>query len=512
MKSFRIRIIIWTIVIAGAVMLGFGVAGNIAYEHAKRSQLDDSLSLVAERFAPPPNHSRFWDRAGVEWLAEVERRFGAGSILAVYGRSAKADEANASDGGEYEMRSWGDLPLIYADLGELPEVKGDYGEFQIPRGGPAFGPSSQGGGFGRRDRGRQEAPRPEVGLLSRKSEGDGSRWRVALAQYEGFNLLVAVNLEAVMQDSALMRRSFAIAFPIALLALGTSIWFFVTKAISPVRRLSNTIERVSAKSLGARLESAGEYSEFASLIYQFNGMLERLERSFAQATRFSADAAHELKTPLTILQGQLEVALQAAPDGSGQQDLLAGLLDETHRLKSITRKLLILAKADAGSLEIQSERVDMRSLTEELVQLAREDVPDAILSILADGEEFVARCDPTLSRQILDNLIGNALKYRHPLDRVIEVSLRADDRWIAVEVTNACAPIDADARERIFDRFVRGDAARNRSEEGTGLGLSLSLEFARAQGGELRLVESSRLEELRICLKLPRFRAVSAAD
>ncbi|MDQ8182473.1 ATP-binding protein [Pelagicoccus sp. SDUM812005] len=509
MKSFRLRIILWTSVIAGAVMLGFGIAGNLAFKHVKQRQVDDLLQLMIERGTPPPSHERFWNRFGEDALVELENRVGADAVLVVYGRLRAEPDQDPAEKGALTIRSWGKLENLYPSEADLPPVKGRFEPNEERGRGPLLAPGLPGLGGGRERGGRSEQRPPETVAYDLVSSEDGSHWRMARAEYRGFNVLLGVNFEKVREDTVLMRNAFAIAFPVALLAMAACIWIFVTKAISPVRRLSDTIESVSAKSLGARLESDGEYSEFAVLIEHFNRMLERLESSFTQATRFSADAAHELKTPLAILQGQLEVALQQAEDRSDAQRLLGGLLEETQRLKSITRKLLILAKADAGTLEIQAERVDLKALVREVVELAREDDPSASLRLEADGERFESLCDETLSRQILNNLVGNALKYRIPEDAEVTIRLSRQGGFVRVEVINPCAAMDADTRSRLFDRFIRGDAARNRSVDGTGLGLSLSLEFAKAQAGKLSLVDSGAADRMQVRLELP---AIDASD
>ncbi len=509
MKSFRIRIIFWTSVIAGAVMLGFGIAGNLAFKHIKERQVDDTLRAMVGRATPPPSHNRYWNRFGPIMQAELENRFGADVVVAVYGRegAAERDGLNAP-APEFRIESWGELESLYANESDLPAAIGLFDPSDERGRGPPVGP----GGFDGRDRGgRVDLHLPSIKRFSMVSAEKGDHWRIALAENQGFNVLVGVNFEKVREDTALMRKAFLIAFPVALLAMAACIWIFVTKAISPVRKLSHTIASVSAKSLGARVDSSGEYSEFAALIDHFNGMLERLERSFTQATRFSADAAHELKTPLAILQGQLEVALQRAGDGSSEQELLGGLLEETHRLKSITRKLLILAKADAGTLEIQRERVDLKRLVAETLELAREDDPGVDLQFTTLGENFDSLCDDTLCRQILNNLVGNALKYRMPRQSPVAVRLVSSAELIALEVSNRCESLGPEVRSRLFDRFIRGDAARNRSVDGTGLGLSLSLEFAKAQGGRLLIVEGTQVDELCVRLELPIFRSEELA-
>lgn len=511
MKSFRARVVLWVTVVAGLVMLGFGIAGNIAFERVKLAQVDDSLRGLVERLGAPPHHTRYWDRVGAELHKELEKRFGTDSLVVAYGYGKPSDQDEEE--ARFAIVSWGNLDEVFTVPEAMPATEGFFNISQLPgRLGPPGSDFS--GPRGRGRNGRNAGPPPEVTPLSIGRSG-GDEWRAAYTGHRGYNVLLAVNYEAILQDTALMRSSFAIVFPVALLFMGFCIWILVTRAIRPIGELSAAIENVSARSLDARLSGEGSYSEFAPLIEHFNGMLGRLERSFGQATRFSADAAHELKTPLAILQGQLEVAFHQAEDGSESQKMLAGLLEETHRLTTITRKLLILAKADAGRLEAQKEPVDLQLLLSELVDFAREDDASAKIRFShEDGElgSFVASGDRTLVRQILNNVLGNALKYRSPRESEIHVEIEASRSNLAVNVENACESLSREQRAQLFDRFVRADAARNRAEDGTGLGLSLSLEFAKALEGRLMEVDLGDERRMRIRLELPAFGADASSE
>lgn len=145
-----------------------------------------------------------------------------------------------------------------------------------------------------------------------------------------------------------LRAAFSLAALPALGFIGIGAWLLSGRALAPVEKLSDAMQTVGAQGLDRRIPFDGEDREFRRLIEAFNSMLERLERSFAQASRFSADAAHELKTPLAILQGQLERAIAEAESGSPLQKNLADILDEVQRLSVISRKLLLLSLADAG--------------------------------------------------------------------------------------------------------------------------------------------------------------------
>jgi two-component system, OmpR family, heavy metal sensor histidine kinase CusS len=230
---------------------------------------------------------------------------------------------------------------------------------------------------------------------------------------------------------------------------------------------------------------SGVDREFVELLAVFNQMMARLERSFTQASRFSADAAHELKTPLSILQGELEQALQAAPPGSELQQRLSSFLDEVRHLSTIVRKLLLLSLADAGQMQLSTTDVDLSELIADLASDIELISPDLTVQMeVASGLNIPA--DRPLLIQVLQNLIGNATKYNLQAGWVrIEAGYR--DRLVFVRISNRSPDIPASERAAIFDRFYRGDPARNKQVEGLGLGLSLAREIVYAHGGDLTL-------------------------
>jgi signal transduction histidine kinase len=250
--------------------------------------------------------------------------------------------------------------------------------------------------------------------------------------------------------------------------------------------------------------------EIAELIEVVNGMLERLERSFRQAARFSADAAHELNTPLTILQGQLEQSLQETPDGSPLQRALSDLLEEVQRLRSIVRKLLLLAKADSGRLAEAATLgvIDWSGRVRALVEDTRELAPRlAVGADVASGVQILG--DENLLVQLLQNLAGNAVKYNRGgpggEPGAIHIELKAEKGRAVFRIVNTGPPLTAEERERIFERFYRGDPSHNRRIDGVGLGLSLAREIALAHGGELR-VDTERAGWVRFTLELALYR------
>ena len=336
-------------------------------------------------------------------------------------------------------------------------------------------------------------PRPRLSAFTVISlESGGKHWRFGLASTPREKLAIGVDLAVIEAEMTEMRNAFLLAAPLALGFIGLGAWFLSGHALSPIRSLTATMESVTAKGLDQRVALRHEDEEFRRLIQVFNGMLERLERSFLQATRFSGDAAHELKTPLAILQGQIERAMAQCEAGSPIQTHLTDILDEVQRLGTISRKLLLLSLADAGRLRLHVIRLDLSQVLEDLLEDAQMLAPELDVSgSIAPG--LMVEADAALLRQVLHNLLGNAIKYNLP-NGWIRISASLDDGRVEVSIVNSSAGIPQADHERIFERFYRADPAHNRQVEGAGLGLSLSREIVRAHGGDLVLADSGEGE------------------
>jgi len=310
-------------------------------------------------------------------------------------------------------------------------------------------------------------------------------WRVSALQYPHMGVAIALSLDGVNREMASIRDRWALLIPGVLLLVAGGAWGLSASALHPVHRLVHTIRQITAQGLDQRLTVGETDREFVELLDVFNQMLERLEHSFMQASRFSGDAAHELKTPLAILQGELERALQKADLGSETQQTFRYLLDEVSRLSGIVRKLLLLSLADAGRMNLQAVSIDVSVLLTEMLEDIDLLAPE--LTVYAEiNPGLQVQGDRDLLTQIFQNLLSNAIKYNQP-NGWIRIQARRQRTDVQVTFMNASDGIPAADDDRIFDRFHRGDAAHSRRIDGTGLGLSLSREIARAHGGELQL-------------------------
>lgn len=341
-------------------------------------------------------------------------------------------------------------------------------------------------------------PAPECALAGFAAAD--RQWRAARVSSPAGRSLVAADLAATKDElHTALQHTLSMLVPLALLLTALGAWALASLTMRPVNRLREAMKQVTRQALDQRLPSVGEDREFQELIAAYNTMLARLEASFQQASRFSADAAHELKTPLTILRGRIEQAMQLAGPGEAQGEL-AELLDEVGRLSAITRKLLLLSQADAGKLALHLSRVEVSELLDEMV--ADADMLAGEQRISSDIARHLSLAgDAVLLRQLFNNLLSNALRYGLA-NGWVEVKAWLSGDAVEVTFANACEPIDEAARQHFFERFYRADAARNRQVDGSGLGLSLAREIARAHGGELSLL-ASPLDEVRFGLRLP---------
>ena len=314
------------------------------------------------------------------------------------------------------------------------------------------------------------------------------RWRASFLLGQQTQSFLAVDVFATTSDlENTLQSALFVVIPFSLLLCILGAWFIATNAIRPIKRLHHSMELVTQKNFSHRLPEHKEDKEFKVLINAYNTMLDRLEDSFQQASRFTADAAHELKTPLTILRGKIEQAV--ITENHSQLDLNA-ILDEVGHLSAITRKLLLLSQADSCSMALHLEPVNMSELLEELTD-DMELLSDDMVLDCAIQRALILQGDIVLLRQLLNNLLVNVMRYSIH-DKGISILANQDENGLEVLISNVCVPISSEIRKQLFDRFYRGDLAQVQGSAGSGLGLSLSREIARAHGGDLTLEPSAQ--------------------
>ncbi len=261
-------------------------------------------------------------------------------------------------------------------------------------------------------------------------------------------------------------------------------------ALRPFKNIQKLFAKIDIKDPHSQshLEPDNSYRELSSFIDYFNDLIDRSRLSYQQANRFSSDASHELKTPLTIVRGHLQRLINRSKDGSDEQIQLSLVMDEVERLISITNKLLMLSQADAGRLASQKETLQFNNLVDHLVEDYSNYRPDIeITKALEKNITLVA--DKDLINQLMLNLFSNAFKYNFSGGKVIfDASCNA--KHLTFTISNTTHLSAAGLDERVFERFYRHlDSTDHEAtaQQGSGLGLSLCREIALAHGGDLQI-------------------------
>ena len=281
-----------------------------------------------------------------------------------------------------------------------------------------------------------------------------------------------------------------IGLPAALLSIVGG-WWLMRKAFAPLNLLTDKAERIHEFNLHEKLVRPGSGDELDRLTEIFNNMTARLDGSFQRIRDFTLHASHELKTPLTVLHGEMEAALVGEPLNEAQRERLARQLDEVQRLAKIVDGLSLLTRADAGQIETEREPVRLDELVRDMFADAQ------ILAKAANLQVRMAVCEPAiiqgdrhLLRELLLNLADNAIKYNRP-NGSVEFSLRRNGEKVELEISNSGEGIAPEALPRVFDRFFRGDPSHGPVVGGCGLGLSIANWIVTVHGGKIHIASGT---------------------
>jgi heavy metal sensor kinase len=294
----------------------------------------------------------------------------------------------------------------------------------------------------------------------------------------------------VARSEADMRRSLgqlelilALGLPLAVAIAGFAGFALASRALAPVEQMAARAQTITAERLHDRLPVHNPDDEMGRLAVVFNETLGRLEESFEQMRRFTADVSHELRTPLTSIRSVGEVGLRVQRDEEAYRAIIGSMLEEADRLASLVDRLLTLSRAETQQASLSTEAIDLRALAEDvsahLGVLAEEQ--RQTLEIDAQGTPH-ALGDRLVIRQALINLVDNAIKFSG-VGGHVHIRVRDEGNSAIAEVSDSGPGVPTDARERIFDRFYRATT----NATGTGLGLSIARGAVEANGGRLTL-------------------------
>ena len=258
--------------------------------------------------------------------------------------------------------------------------------------------------------------------------------------------------------------------------------------IRPVEEIAATARRITSTNLRERILSEGYPSELALLADTFNEMLERLEESFERISRFTADIAHDLRTPVNNIRGEAEVALARSRTVDEYRDVLESSLEEAVRLSALIGDLLFLARAESPLTELTRESVNVGELLTTVRDYYEASATDAGISLVVNNGvvPLNAKLDRSLMLRAVSNLVSNAIAHT-PSGGSVTLAATNEDAAIRIEVSDTGAGIPAEALPRVFDRFFRVDPSRSKTSGGTGLGLAIVQSILTLHGGRAEI-------------------------
>jgi two-component system OmpR family sensor kinase len=316
-------------------------------------------------------------------------------------------------------------------------------------------------------------------------DSDGTVMRVAARRDAPFVIQVAYTENVMRAVLEHLLSIFAVLAPVVLFVAVSGGWLMAGIMLRPIRDISMRAKDITASNLSGRIVTRSTDDELGELISTINGMISRLEMSFRNIREFSLSIAHELKTPLTILKGESELALTKSLTSREAQRLAATYLEESSRLSRIVDDLLTLAKVEAGQMTLHEEPVRLHELVDGIYEDALILAADRRISVTLDrNDQGMVSGDPVRLRQLLRALISNAVRYTDP-GGWVRIRNERSENAVSVSVEDSGLGIPAESLDKIFDRFYRVDEARSRAQGGSGLGLSIAKWIAEAHHGSI---------------------------
>ncbi len=316
----------------------------------------------------------------------------------------------------------------------------------------------------------------------------GKEARIGVFRHADYLLYLGSTMGEIEEMLQHLGRAYLSTAPaLLIIAVLGGLWLG-RRALRPVADIAKLAGNITASRLYERLPEPAGRDEIAKLTTVLNGMFARLQHTFEMEKRFSSDASHQLKTPVTILRSGLEELSQSPRLGSEEHEAIGALMHQTFRINSMIEDLLLLAQADAGRLELRVSEIDLLQLIATVLDDLSLIAAEHQLSVETDlPTALYAEADTKRVQMILQNLVENAVKYNHPGGRVRVVAL-CERGAAVVRIGNTGAPIPQAMHATIFERFHRAHIGEEIG--GHGLGLNIARELARAHGGELALLRS----------------------
>lgn len=339
---------------------------------------------------------------------------------------------------------------------------------------------------------REKFPAMSDRIIYRSVIGKKHRLRVINmpVQLSNLSFVIQVGTSQVHVEKTLKEMLTFISVAILVLLLLTSFVgrVFIHHALKPVREVIDLANTISHKDLNQRIQEKKVDAEMKQLVDSFNSMISRLSKSFNHINEFSSHAAHELKTPLAIMRGEIELALDDDRSPSEYKKLLEGCLEEIDHMIKVIKDLLFLAKLDYKPEIFHFERMSLVPFLEEIYghsQVLAETKQIKVTRNFPEPEIFV-HADKVHLRRLFFNIISNAIKFTPP-QGTVEMSVYLQEGKCCVDIKDSGDGIPADVQQKIFDKFFRVPQDDESSPPGTGLGLSIALSVAKAHNGDIQV-------------------------
>jgi two-component system heavy metal sensor histidine kinase CusS len=260
-------------------------------------------------------------------------------------------------------------------------------------------------------------------------------------------------------------------------------WVATRRALAPLRAIKQGAAGITASQLNHRLSLEAVPVELAELAETLNDMLARLEESFRRLSDFSSDLAHELRTPISNLMTQTQVSLSRARSVDEYQDILSSNAEELERMARMVSDMLFLAKADNGLITTSTETVVLNDEVKSLFDFYEALADASSVALVTHGQATVT-ADRLMLRRALSNLLSNAIRHADP-HTAVSITLETHENTVTIMLENTGPGIAPEHLPRLFDRFYRVDASRQRSSEGAGLGLAITQSIVHAHAGTI---------------------------
>jgi two-component system, OmpR family, sensor kinase len=310
---------------------------------------------------------------------------------------------------------------------------------------------------------------------------------------------LAISLDSIDATLANVRQTLQLAALGLLILAGLAVWLVTRFGLRPLERVAGAADRIAAGDLGARAALPGGDDEVGRLGRAFDGMADRVDATLRAQRAFAADASHELRSPLTVLGGYVDILARGEMDAATQSGTLAAMRREIDRLSRLSADLLLLTQLEAGGGRLHPRAVDLGLLVDDIGAAARVIGPDREVAVQRDGP-LPVMADPDRVTQAVMNLVDNAVRHAPPGGTIrITASREANDAVVAV--ANPGTPIPAGDLPRVFDRFFQAGDATGRSSGHAGLGLAIVKAIVEASGGAV--TAASDMQETRFEIRLP---------